>query len=154
MNTTANNKANGLGFDKSFGNFIETIFNDFPNNIKGEAYQHGFKGFAPVNIFEKDNSFFIDIIAPGFSKENFKIDIVDNILSVEALPIIEAGTENGNTHKIIKQQYTLQPFKRSFTIDNKIDTDAIQAEYVNGILKITLHKKEEARLASKQIEVR
>lgn len=154
MNTTTNNRTNGVGFDKSLGNLFETLLNDFPNTIKGEAFQYGFKGFAPVNIFEKENIYLIEVIAPGFSKENFKIDISNNILSIEALNSVEVGAENVQNLKIIKQQFTAQPFKRSFTLDNKINTDAIQAEYLNGILKISLHKKEDAILASKQIVVK
>ena len=154
MNTTTNNRTNGIGFDKSLGNLFETFFTDFPNTIKGEAFQYGFKGFAPVNIYEKENTYTIEVIAPGFSKENFKIDITNNILSIEALNNIEAGAENIQNIKIIKQQFTAQPFKRSFTLDNKIDTDAIQAEYLNGILKVSLNKKEDATLASKLIVVK
>ncbi|WP_317235924.1 Hsp20/alpha crystallin family protein [Niabella hibiscisoli] len=53
----------------------------------------------------------------------------------------------------MRKEFQLRSFKRTFTIDNKIDSEKINARFVNGILIVTLQRKEEAKAASKDIEV-
>ena len=73
-----------------------------------------------------------------------------NLLSVSA----DKKSENeAKTEKHLRKEYKHQSFKRSFTIDEKINAENIDAEYVNGILTLNLPKKQEVKLAAKQINI-
>ncbi len=86
--------------------------------------------------------------APGRKKEDFKIQLEKGILSISFQK--EAEIENKN-YKTLKREFSFESFKRSFTIDNNIDSEKIEAKYDNGILKFFLPKKEEVKVLAKQI---
>ncbi|MCB0741452.1 MAG: Hsp20/alpha crystallin family protein, partial [Chitinophagaceae bacterium] len=62
--------------------------------------------------------------------------------------------EKKETDKQIRKEFSYHSFKRSFTVDEKIDATKIDASYVNGVLKLNLPKKEEVKMATKQIEIK
>jgi HSP20 family protein len=105
---------------------------------------------VPVNIKQNENGYVLDVIAPGFNKEDFKIHLDKNLLTISAEK--QAEEENKN-EKDIRKEYKYQSFKRSFTIDEKIDTEKIEAKYENGILRLNLENKEEVKKPTKQITI-
>ena len=96
-----------------------------------------------VNIKETDNDFTVEMAVPGMDKKDFQIDLEDSILTISS----EDKKENEET----KENYTLREyryksFKRSFTLPkNVVDSDHIKATYINGELRITIPKREEAK---------
>lgn len=145
-----NVKFNGVPFERTFTSLVDDFFTEIPTLLKTEVNQPNIKGHAPVNIVEKENAYHIEVVAPGYEKADFKINVDNNILTISADKKAEEKVEN---EKSIRKEFHLRSFKRTFTIDNKIDTDKIDAKYVNGILIVTLQRKDEAKAASKHIEV-
>jgi HSP20 family protein len=104
-----------------------------------------------VNIAETENEFHIELAAPGLKKEDFKISIDKNVLSVSA----DKKTENVEEgKKFSKREYSYNSFTRSFTLPETADQAKIDAEYTDGILKLNVAKKEEAKIQSREIAVK
>jgi len=104
-----------------------------------------------VNISETEGEFNIELAAPGLKKEDFKINLDKNVLSVSA----DKKTENVEEgKKFSKREYSYNTFTRSFTLPDTADYAKITAEYTDGILKLNVAKKEEAKLQSREIAVK
>ena len=104
-----------------------------------------------VNIAETENEFQIELAAPGLKKEDFKISLDKNVLSVSADKKVE-NVEEGK--KFSKREYSYNSFTRSFTLPETADAAKIEAEYVYGVLKLNIAKKEEAKIQSREIAVK
>lgn len=136
--------------DRHFNNLVDELFSDLPVLLKNGQSNTEWKGSVPVNITETGESYLLEVVAPGFEKTDFKINLDKNILTVSA----EKATEQKNeTDKVIRNEFTWKSFSRSFTLDEKINADGIEAKYVNGVLTLNLPKKEEVKKASKDIVV-
>ena len=133
---------------KSFNNFMDDFFANVPSILRDDFVPA--KQVVPVNIKETESGYQLDVVAPGFEKENFKVNLEKNLLTIEA----EMKTQEENTNeKIVRREFKSQSFKRSFTIDETIDTENISAKYVNGVLTLNLTKKEEVKPSTKQISI-
>jgi len=127
---------------------LNEIFNNFPATW-GRDVQQNF--YAPsVNIHETDDAYHVELIAPGREKSEFKIQVDKGFLTVSYET--KESTEQKN-YKTILREFALKNFKRSFSIDDTINTEAILANYENGILKLLLPKKEEVKIVPKQITI-
>jgi HSP20 family protein len=145
-----NLKFNVTPFERSLSNLMDGFLTDTPPILKHTLSRPRSGSFAPVNITEKDDLYELEVVAPGFDKENFKIHLDNTLLTISAEKKQEENAENG---KSIVQEFLAKSFKRSFTLDEKIDSEKIEAQYVNGILKVTLNKKEASKTTSKDIEI-
>jgi HSP20 family protein len=104
-----------------------------------------------VNISETEGEFHIELAAPGLKKEDFKINLDKNVLSISA----DKKTENVEEgKKFSKREYSYNTFTRSFTLPEVADPGKIDAEYIDGVLKLTVAKKEEAKVQSREISVK
>ncbi|MFI5133894.1 MAG: Hsp20/alpha crystallin family protein [Chitinophagales bacterium] len=137
-------------FEGSISNFVDELFTELPAFIKTGYTQSEKKGFVPVNIKETDKSYNLDVVAPGFEKADFKISLDQNILTISAETKSETKEEN---EKQIRKEYNYRSFKRSFTVDEKIDATNIEAKYVNGVLTLNLPKKETVKVSAKEISI-
>ena len=104
-----------------------------------------------VNISETENEFHIELAAPGLKKEDFKINLDKNVLSVSADKKVE-NVEEGK--KFSKREYNYTSFTRSFTLPESVDHSKIEAGYTDGILKLTVAKREEAKIQTREIAVK
>jgi HSP20 family protein len=143
-------KINGKPAAKSFNNLMDDLFAGMPSIIRDDlisptAYQH-----APVNITERENDFLMAIVAPGFEKTDFKIQLDKNELTVSAEAKKETVNEN---EKQILKEFKSRSFKRSFTVDQNIDCENIVAKYENGVLTLNLPKKVDVKEATKNITI-
>lgn len=146
-------KFNNRPFEKSFNNLLDDLFTELPVLYKNDVSRSS-NGFIPVNITEKANGYHIEVVAPGFDKSDFKVNIEDKLLTISAgkqTEVKEAGDQP--TDKQIRKEYNYRSFKRSFTIDEKIDAAGIEAKYVNGVLTLNLPKKEEVKASAKEIAI-
>ena len=143
-------KFNRRPFETSLNNLVDDLFSELPVLFKNGDGQSQWKGFAPVNIKETDKNYNIDVIAPGFEKADFKVNLDQDILTISAEKKDEVKNEG---EKEIRREYSYRSFKRSFTLDEKIDAAGIEAKYVNGILTLNLPKREEVKTASKVISI-
>ncbi len=97
--------------------------------------------FPAVNIRENEKDFELELAAPGRNKENFNIEIDHEVLTVSyEVKEVESEKEKNYT----RREFTYSTFKRSFTLPETVDSERIDAKYVDGVLKLTLPKKEEA----------
>jgi len=104
-----------------------------------------------VNISETETQFHIELAAPGLRKEDFKISLDKNVLSVSA----DKKTENVEEgKKFSKREYSYNSFTRSFTLPEAADQSKIEAEYTDGVLKLYVTKKEEAKIQTREIAVK
>jgi HSP20 family protein len=138
----------------SFNTLLDDFFSEMPVLYKNDVAKQS-KGFVPVNIDEKDNSYNIEVVAPGFDKADFKINVEDKLLTISAekKDEVKEQTEGQKNDKQIRREYNYRSFKRSFTLDEKIDSFAIEAKYVNGILTLNLPKKVEVKASAKEITI-
>ncbi|HET9747063.1 MAG TPA: Hsp20/alpha crystallin family protein [Chitinophagaceae bacterium] len=147
-------KFNNRNFDRSFDNMVDELFHGLPV-VLNDGYNFLTKqGYVPVNIKESANGYILEVVAPGFDKTDFKVNIENNVLTISAEMKSEETKEgNAASEKQIRKEYSYRSFKRSFTIDDKIDATAVEASYVNGVLKLNLPKKAEVREAAKDIKI-
>jgi HSP20 family protein len=104
-----------------------------------------------VNISETDKHYHIELAAPGLKKDDFKVDLDRDVLTISAEKQSEQ-MENGRKYN--KCEYSYNSFVRSFTLPDSADDASIEAKYIDGVLKINVAKKEEARTASRRIEIK
>jgi HSP20 family protein len=140
----------------SFGNVVDNIFQNslrrfFDDNfwdVEGQLTT----GSVPVNVRETDHQYEMDVIAPGCKKEDFNLSINDNLLTIS----FNTKSENSSSQKAewVRNEYVQRSFSRSFTLDDTVDVNKINATYIDGILHLTLAKNERAKKVSKNIEIK
>jgi HSP20 family protein len=104
-----------------------------------------------ANISETEDNFHIELAAPGLKKEDFNINLDRNVLSISAE---QRSEHNDNQKNYSKREYSYNSFVRSFTLPESADESGIEAEYVNGVLKINIAKREEAKSVRRQIDIK
>lgn len=131
---------------------FKSIFDEF---WTGDEWLNGpiNKGsnFLPsVNIKENDDHFVIDLMAPGFKKEDFKVTVENEVLTIAS----ETQEENEESHeRFTRREFSISTFERTFTLPENVDAENIKAGYQDGILTLTLNKKPETVTKPLQIEV-
>ena len=135
---------------KNISNLVDELINGLPVMFNDGLSFSSKPLDVPVNITEKTENYEITVIAPGFEKTDFKISLEDKILTISGTRKVEDKQE---TEKRIRKEFSFANFKRSFTIDEKIDATAISASYVNGVLTLNLPKKKEVKEATKEIKI-
>lgn len=138
-------------FEGTLNNFVDDLFTELPALFKTEFNQFDRKGSVPVNVKETEKSYQLEVVAPGFEKADFKINLEQNLLTISAEKKDEVKEEN---EKQIRREYSYRSFKRSFTLDEKTDATNIEASYINGVLKLNLPKKEEVKPSVTQIVIK
>lgn len=119
----------------SFGNLINRFFTESVSRAGGSAYS-----FVPrVDIIEREKAFEIHVAVPGMNKEDFKLDLNDNLLTISGERKFSSEKKDDNFHSIETQYGT---FSRSFVLPENVDAGKISASYNNGILEITVPKDE------------
>ena len=131
----------------NLNNLFEEVFGGFPaGNFAKELH------IPAVNVKENKEAFELEVAAPGLQKQDFKLNVEDNLLTISYEKQTSTEQNNEDT-KIHRQEFSTRSFKRSFTLDEKIDAGKIVAKYENGILSISLPKKEEVKITPKAIEI-
>jgi HSP20 family protein len=119
--------------DEFFGrDRLMDIFDNFQTGISIPA----------VNVIEGRDDYRIEVAAPGLDKNDFTIDIKNNLLLISSEK--EEKTEN-NDEKIMRREFSYSSFKRSFSLPNTVNTDKISAKHKDGVLIINIPKRDEAR---------
>ena len=105
-----------------------------------------------VNIIEGNEDFRIEVAAPGMKRDNFQIELDNNVLTIASH--MEAKKEE-NDKQFTRREFNYQSFQRSFALpENKVDGDKITAKYIDGVLYVTVPKKEEAKVKpARQISI-
>jgi HSP20 family protein len=140
-------------FANQMPSLIDRFFNDDLFDWSIQNFSNNFTNLPAVNIKEKDDAFEIEMAAPGFNKEDFKIELNNNILSISSEKKIENETKENERYT--RREFSYQSFMRSFTLPDTIEGEKINAKYENGILNIHIPKKDEAKVKPvKQIKIK
>jgi HSP20 family protein len=157
LETMSNSKnkitMNALRFSPARRVFSSPFFGTLPTAYDDMFGGKDFASFVPaVNIVENEKEWKIEVSAPGFSKEDFKINLEKEVLTISAEQKKEESKEEKN---YTRREFSFGSFSRSFRIkENTVDVEKIGAAYDNGILNITLPKMEVApEKAAKEIKV-
>ena len=139
-----NNKADNALLP-GFNDVFDSIFND---TFFGDRM---ITRVPAVNISESENNYHVELAAPGLKKEDFKLNLERNQLSIS----VEQSAEQQDTQKnFSKREYSYNSFVRSFTLPDSADHSQIEASYTDGILRIDIAKREEAKAVRRQIEIK
>jgi HSP20 family protein len=131
-------------------NALSDVFQNFFDNDFVDIFNRRFSDPA-ANILDNPDSFQLELAAPGMKKSDFKIHLENNVLTISS-DIQDEKTEE--TSNYTRKEFQYGSFTRSFTLPKSIDLDKISADYDNGILKVCLPKKDEARLdVKKEIKI-
>lgn len=137
--------------------FFPTAFDDFfkPWN---EWFGNGGRwprelNIPAVNVAETDHEYTVSVAAPGLKKSDFNIDVEGNMLTISSE---KEESKEEKEASYTRKEYSYSSFSRSFTLPEEVNKEKIEARYEDGILKVGLPKKEEAKklAASKQIAVK
>jgi HSP20 family protein len=142
---------------KQNGNSLFPALSDFFETDKWISPDKVFRGFPnsslpAANISETDKEYKIELSAPGFKKDEIKIDLENETLTIYAESKMEKE-EKGK--KYTRKEFSYETFTRSFLLPRAANGDKIHAKYEDGLLKLTIHKKEEAinRASKKEIKI-
>ncbi|WP_340202679.1 Hsp20/alpha crystallin family protein [Ascidiimonas sp. W6] len=105
--------------------------------------EHSHNVLPAVNIKESEDHFDLELSVPGFKKDDIHIEVDDNVLTISST--VESSSENKDEKgNYTRREFSRSSFKRSFTLPETVNEDAINASYEDGILVLTFPKKEEA----------
>lgn len=129
----------------TFSNWIEDFFNE--TSLPRWA---GLSARPAVNIRETDKSFVLEVAAPGYRKEDFRVSVENDLLTIscEQENKVEESEKN-----YTRREFSYSSFSRSFTLPESVNADNIKGNYNNGILTIELPKKPEAAKVKKTVKV-
>lgn len=138
----------------TLNNLIDGLFTN--NFSKTETSCNSSK--PGVNIIENENDFQLHIALPGIAKENIDINIDGDLLTISKTTVEskETTTEKEKevaAPKFLRKEFSLSDFKRTFTLPDSVNANDINASNENGVLTITLPKKEEAKAVKKTINI-
>jgi len=133
------------------GTRMPTFFDDFFKPWNEWFESGGLRGrvlnIPAVNITEEKDEYLVSLAAPGMKKEDFKIDVDANMLTISSEKE-ENKEEKGK--KFTRKEYNYSSFSRTFTLPEEINKEKIEARYDDGVLKIALPRKEEAKKPAAQ----
>ena len=139
-----------------FSNQLPSVFDRF---FEGDLFDWSNRNFSltnttlpSVNIKQSTDAFNVEVAAPGFEKGDFKLEVNNDLLTISSEKKVENEVAEGE--QFTKREFSYQSFSRSFTLPDTADGERIEGRYDNGILYVTIPKKEESKpKPSRMIEI-
>jgi len=136
---------------KRNGNLSNTLPNLFDDFFSRDLFDWGNSNFSmqgttlpAVNVKETPENFVVEMAAPGMTKDDFKIELNNNMLTITSERRDEREEKEGEKYN--KKEFSYQSFQRSFQLSKEaVDADNIQAKYDNGVLRLLIPKREEIK---------
>lgn len=133
---------------------IENLFGRDMNEFFNTNTTSALTSVPAVNVVEHQDGFRIEVAAPGLKKEDFKLNLNHNNLTISAFQETQKEEPEKNNEKYTRREFSYSSFQRTFTLPTSIDADRIEATYADGLLKIDVPKREEAKVKPpRQIEI-
>jgi HSP20 family protein len=148
-----NNAPRGYGLDTAFDNIFNHSLRRFFDGNLWDSENSQTAGSVPVNVRETEQQYEVDVIAPGCRKEDFRLQVQANELSI-SFSHNENKKEENEKAGWVRNEYVQRSFSRSFTLDETVNTEKITARYEDGILKVILPKSEKAKPRLLSIDVK
>lgn len=125
----------------SWPSLIDEFLNDnyMPRFFDWENGQN----MPAVNITEGKDDYKIDVAAPGLNKEDFKISLDNNVLSISSEKEVKNESKEEN---VLRREFSYSSFSRTFTLPETVNGEKIKATHHDGILSIVVPKKDEAKV--------
>ena len=123
-------------------NLVNEMMNNFLSNDHHENYVYNCRKPA-VNVFETEKDFRLEMMLPGFSKEDVKINFLNDLLTIK-VDNKEADANKNESYKFVRREFDVYNFEKQFKVPQSVNQEGIDARFENGILNIVLPKKEEA----------
>lgn len=125
----------------NFPAFVSHIFDDdFMNGVFSDSFRK--QSIPAVNISEDKDAFRIDVAAPGLKKEDFKIEFLNNVITISSENKEEKEEKD---EKVVRREFSYSCFRRSFSMPLSIDAEKIAASHKDGVLSVSIPKREEAK---------
>jgi HSP20 family protein len=124
-------------------NLVNELYNNFLKNDVHENYAKNCAKQPATNVFETEKDFKLEILLPGFAKEDVQINYHKNLLTIK----VDKEQKEENADKAFKyahREFGNFNFEKQFKIPNSVNIETVDAKFENGILNIVLPKKEEA----------
>lgn len=115
----------------------------FNNDMFSRDFSETNTTLPSVNIKENEDKFGVEVAVPGFSKNDFNIELNNNELTISSEKKEENEEKEGERYT--RREFSYQSFRRSFTLPNTVDGDKISAQYKDGVLHVDIPKREEAK---------
>lgn len=132
--------------------FFDDFFKPWNEWFDNSNFRNPVMNMPAVNITEQKGEYLVSLAVPGMTKEDFKIDVDGNMLTISSEKE-ESKEEKDKT--FTRKEYNYSSFRRSFTLPDEVNKEKIDARYEDGELKISLPRKEEAKKpAAKHIAVK
>lgn len=128
---------------------FNSIWDDFFNKDFFNKVELG-TTIPAVNVAETEQSYHLEMAAPGHKKEDFEINMENDILSISSEIKTENEENEGDEKKVTRREFSYSSFKRSFQLPKNVDKEKIKATYVDGILQIDLPKQLKNELENKK----
>ncbi|MBT3303250.1 MAG: Hsp20/alpha crystallin family protein [Bacteroidetes bacterium] len=130
-------------YSKFFDNFFENDRDFFTPKAKNNL--------PAVNVVESKEEFVIEVAAPGLKKNDFNVKLDNDVITIETKTEEKEMKEEMN---FTRREFNYSSFSRSFTLPDSIESSKIDAKYEDGVLKVMLPKKEEAKVkALREIKI-
>ena len=120
---------------------VDELFNNFFKNDYHEDYAKSCGSNAATNVFETEKEFKIEVLLPGFTKEDLQLNVHNLLLTIK---VEKEKEENSEEYKYAHREFGAVNFEKQYRLPKSVDIEKIRAEFKNGVLNITLPKKEEA----------
>jgi HSP20 family protein len=134
-----------IQYPTRFRSSLLPLFNQMINEFWNAEDLSENRGVIPAaNIKETNDAFLIDLAVPGLKKEDFNIQVENNMLRISANKQTETQSEDSNI-KIHRYEFSFHTFERSFRLPKSADGDKISASYTDGVLQLNIPKREEAK---------
>ena len=132
--------------------WFPSIFDEFFTENRLDVPNYENFSIPAVNIQENLTNFVIELAAPGLKKENIAIEVEENVLKVSSEVTSKTETEDTET-KFTRKEFNFRNFSRLFTLPETVDVENIAASYTDGILYVTIPKKEAQKALKKMVEI-
>jgi len=132
---------------ENFDDKIQSLLNSFPEF--NSEYEESFN--PKIDISEDEKNIYVDSELPGIKKNDIKISLNDNILTISGE---KKSERNENNISFFRTERTYGSFSRSFTIPGEINPDTIDAKFEDGILKMVIEKLKEKKVTGKLINIK
>lgn len=129
-----------VGYAPTLSNFFDDFFTrdlfSWPSSSSTGT------SIPKVNIYETESEFHVEMAAPGMSKDDFKVELDNNMLTISSQKESESKDDKKNYQR---REYSFQSFVRTFHLPDSAEAEKINAKYVDGVLNLAIPKKEEAK---------
>jgi HSP20 family protein len=141
----------------AFGSVVDQFFQNnlsrfFDDSFWGPGLSTS-RNQIPVNLRETDKTYEMELMAPGLNKQDFQLNVSGDTLTV-SFQHKEENKQEDKDAGWLRQEYKRQSFSRSFMLDDTVDATKVAARYENGVLHVSLPKKEGVQKVSRNIDVK